>query len=61
MWWKEKDFLVKKSTGIRVEIYERKNSLIKNNIMRDIYSTGRNIKAFNAFVLGTLPQKNTLF
>jgi hypothetical protein len=44
-----------------VELGERKNGLIKNDIPGNINSTSGNIKTFVAFVMGTITQKSTLF
>lgn len=58
--WKEKDFFPKKSTGVGMKLCERELCFIKHNISRNVHATSCNIKAFNTFVLSTVPKEDAL-
>ena len=59
--WEKKDFLLKESAGVWVEVCKRENSLVKYDITRDVDTTCGYIKAFYTFVLNTVSKKHTLF
>jgi hypothetical protein len=42
--------LAEESTGIRMEGGKREYGLVKDNITRNVHSSGRGIKAFKTFV-----------
>jgi hypothetical protein len=47
---KKKNLFSKQGTGIRMQRLERKDMFIKDDITRDIDSSGSNFKAFDTFV-----------
>jgi hypothetical protein len=59
MIWKEKDFLLKTSSGIRMHLTEWKNILIEHHIARDVNSATRWFKALETFVKGTVTKEQT--
>jgi hypothetical protein len=59
MIWKEKGFLLKMSSVIRMHLTEWKNILIKHNIARDVNSATRWFKALETFLKGTITKEHT--
>jgi hypothetical protein len=44
-----------------VKLRKMKNTLIKDDVTRDISMSGGDVKAFVTFMKATIPKKNTLF
>lgn len=56
----EKNLLAKKCSGVGMKINKWEVCFIEDHISRDVNPASRNIKAFDAFVLSTVPDKDTL-